>query len=421
MSENTAKMGNRFINLVGRKFGRLTVVSLNKEKSVKRIHWNCICDCKTDMSDYTIVAANQLSSGKTQSCGCLKNERWQSSYKKRAQEAKDKLNSKLKTIDAEILGEYKNNITPVSVRFGELIIDKRLVDIHKIFKTILRFKKLIADSGDVFIRYSGYTNIGISMEILTFDGAVLDMKFGDYQRFVKSRSGFLKSIKDKGHSYSGSYYSSHGKVLIDYKCGHLPSMIKPTAYVGGVNCPKCEKNSPEQSRIDFEEMLMNNGHTLLTPYTRNNRKVLVDFNCGHTPHLMTPNGYKNGHRCPYCSESRGETVIREYLNKNFIKNKKEFSIKTGNLIMDLKKYDIYIPKYRLIVEVHGRQHYEEVDFFKNRTLAEEQENDRLKKEYAISNKYNYMVIDYREHIPKIALKRFINQFEEFLLNYKDIT
>ena len=83
--------------------------------------------------------------------------------------------------------------------------------------------------------------------------------------------------------------------------------------------------------------------------------------------------------------------------------------------MDIKKYDIYIPLYNLIVEVHGRQHYEEVDFFKNRTLAEEQANDRLKQQYALDNGFNYMVVDYREHIPKLTLNRFIKQLEEFLV------
>lgn len=414
MENKPIRRHNRIKNLVGKKFGRLTVISINDTKcDKKRVYWNCICDCNPN--SIRVVSGNQLSSGKTQSCGCLKSERQKESSRRQAQEAKDRMNCKLKHIDAEIIGEYINNVTPVSMRIGKLFISKQLVGLNNMFKTIVKFRDLISFSGDKFIDYSAYSKIGIAIKIETFDGGIIDMKFGDYQRFVKARNEFFLALKNNGHSYSGAYISSSKKVYIDYKCGHTPSLIKPSVYVRGVNCPKCERNNPEQSELEFIELLKNNNHNLLTPYTRNNRKVLIDFNCGHVPHLTTPNNYKRGSRCPYCSESKGETIIRDYLNRNGINNEKEFSIKTNNPIMDIKKYDIYIPLYNLIVEVHGRQHYEEVDFFKNRTLAEEQANDRLKQQYALDNGFNYMVVDYREHIPKLTLNRFIKQLEEFLV------
>lgn len=57
-----------------------------------------------------------------------------------------------------------------------------------------------------------------------------------------------------------------------------------------------------------------------------------------------------------------------------------------------KLYDFYIPSFNTIIEMHGRQHYEYTGF--SRTLEEEQSNDRLKKEIAISNGIDkYVVID----------------------------
>lgn len=61
-------------DLTNLKFGRLTVIE--KEKIVKcktgtRVLWRCRCDCgKT-----SVVATSQLTSGRTQSCGCLRAER----------------------------------------------------------------------------------------------------------------------------------------------------------------------------------------------------------------------------------------------------------------------------------------------------------------------------------------------------------
>ena len=67
-----------------------------------------------------------------------------------------------------------------------------------------------------------------------------------------------------------------------------------------------------------------------------------------------------------------------------------------------KKYDFYIPLIdEVLIETHGEQHFEEC-FFNTRkdskTLAEEQENDKLKMDIAISNgilPQNYIQLDCR--------------------------
>lgn len=49
-----------------------------------------------------------------------------------------------------------------------------------------------------------------------------------------------------------------------------------------------------------------------------------------------------------------------------------------------KRYDFYLPECNMIIETHGRQHYKACSNFK-RSLKEEQENDRVKNELALSN------------------------------------
>ena len=60
--------------LTGQRFGRLTVIEKTKpyiSKSGKKAMWICKCDCGK-----TIVAiGGNLKSGKTKSCGCLKDEK----------------------------------------------------------------------------------------------------------------------------------------------------------------------------------------------------------------------------------------------------------------------------------------------------------------------------------------------------------
>ena len=65
----------RFLDLTGRKFGRLTVVSsaenAYRPNGKPRRRWNCVCDCGSEK----IVYGENLTQGKTLSCGCMQKER----------------------------------------------------------------------------------------------------------------------------------------------------------------------------------------------------------------------------------------------------------------------------------------------------------------------------------------------------------
>lgn len=58
------------IDMVGKKCGRLTVISKSKEKSKREILWNCVCDCGGTKT----VSGYQLRSGNVSSCGCFQIE-----------------------------------------------------------------------------------------------------------------------------------------------------------------------------------------------------------------------------------------------------------------------------------------------------------------------------------------------------------
>ena len=57
------------INLIGQKFGRLTVQEL-AGRDGKHLMWNCVCDCGNSKR----VQGNSLRSGHTKSCGCFNKE-----------------------------------------------------------------------------------------------------------------------------------------------------------------------------------------------------------------------------------------------------------------------------------------------------------------------------------------------------------
>ena len=71
-SGNTTSCGycnhpNKAIDLIGKKFCKLTVISKADKKASGNIHWNCLCEC----GNLVIVNGAKLRNGHTKSCGCL--------------------------------------------------------------------------------------------------------------------------------------------------------------------------------------------------------------------------------------------------------------------------------------------------------------------------------------------------------------
>ena len=56
--------------MIGQRFGRLAVVGQEGKTRWGNRKWRCRCDCGTEV----IVAGGVLSSGRSQSCGCLQKE-----------------------------------------------------------------------------------------------------------------------------------------------------------------------------------------------------------------------------------------------------------------------------------------------------------------------------------------------------------
>lgn len=59
-----------FIDLTGKKFNRLTVLSRAENDKYGRAQWNCFCECGKSI----VVKAGNLKYGNTKGCGCLQNE-----------------------------------------------------------------------------------------------------------------------------------------------------------------------------------------------------------------------------------------------------------------------------------------------------------------------------------------------------------
>ena len=61
---------NNQLQLIGKRFGRLTVIKEHGRDERGAVLWLCMCDCGEEKT----VISNHLTSGAVQSCGCLHSE-----------------------------------------------------------------------------------------------------------------------------------------------------------------------------------------------------------------------------------------------------------------------------------------------------------------------------------------------------------
>lgn len=232
----------------------------------------------------------------------------------------------------------------------------------------------------------------------------------------KSKRAFENLLKQHNNILLSEFKTRHDLVLIDYQCGHEPHKVRPCDYNG--NCPYCvaiKQGEVLKKRAEkaFISLVKKNKHILLSQYKGADEHILIDFRCGHPPHELRPTNYKMGSGCPKCSLSKGVKAICKWLDENEIKYELEYSL-------PLKKwrYDIFIASENLIVEVHGIQHFKFIEHFHRtkKNFYKRAQIDHEKWAYACSLGYNYLEIDYREHIPELALERFLKEFDEMSRN-----
>ena len=141
---------------------------------------------------------------------------------------------------------------------------------------------------------------------------------------------------------------------------------------------------------------------------------------------------KYGFRCPSCIAEKNCSMLQEKVS-NFISNELGYDIKheydcsivplSPTLYNNIKlPYDNEIPKLKLIIEVHGAQHYKSCSWHsltakRNGTSAEEeftkqQERDAYKMNYALEHGFYYLVVPYYEEENDVYRQTILNKINE---------
>ena len=121
--------------------------------------------------------------------------------------------------------------------------------------------------------------------------------------------------------------------------------------------------------------------------------------------------------CPVCGVRT--TYSERFIFSIFIQAGIEFTVQKEFEWLENRWYDVYLPDYNAIVEIHGAQHFEPIklpdrDLKTGNEIHEECiKSDKLKKDTALSNGLKYYIIDAREQDKLYLEAKSILDFIDF--------
>lgn len=146
-------------------------------------------------------------------------------------------------------------------------------------------------------------------------------------------------------------------------------------------------------------------------YVDNDTKGTIICREHHCSFITDPWTHLRGSgACPLCSSSKGEAIIRTWLENNKVKFDTQYKLPNENLFCK-RHYllaDFYLPDLNLIIEMNGEQHYQPVEHFntKDWTFEDQQIRDDTMRAYCKTHKISLLEIKYDkiDKIPQILAK-----------------
>ena len=200
---------------------------------------------------------------------------------------------------------------------------------------------------------------------------------------------FVEELKNKikNCTYEKCKYVSHSdKVVVscithgDFESypeylltGHGCKLCSSIKYTQDEYLKMCEKRHPN---LDNSKILYIGSQFPI----KSSCKIHGDFEQKACYYINRSNG------CPMCRETKGERIIRLFLEENkikFIQEHKEFGF----------YFDFYLPNNNYYIEFNGKQHYHPIEFFGGeKSFNKQKEKDKTKNEIFLDDKDRKLII-----------------------------
>uniref|UniRef100_A0A6M3ILR1 Treble clef zinc finger domain-containing protein n=1 Tax=viral metagenome TaxID=1070528 RepID=A0A6M3ILR1_9ZZZZ len=387
------KINDEFVN---RRFGRLIVVKLydfKQYKSNNKHRWYCECEC----GNTTIVSGENLKSGTTQSCGCLRLEKCGGQQPLKKQDS---------------FGyQYPYLIKFWSSKNVKSPFDYKPSSNKKVWWTCELKHKWFAMINNV-----------------------IRGKWCPYCKNKKLLVGF-NSLQDRYPNIAEIWHPVKNNITPNQifphinkrvwwldRCGHEYIMSISNKTDNNYCCPYCSGKRVLEGFNDLqtthpelvEEWDWEKNKIKPTEISKGTNKR-VWWKCKECQHewktsICNRAGSKQS-GCLKCNQSKGEKVINNFLNNLSIDFTPEKPFKTCKDKCCLP-FDFWLPNFNLLIEYQGEQHYKPVRFggiskkkaFQN--LKKNQHHDQIKKDWSEQNNINLLIISYwdKKNIEEILKK-----------------
>ena len=219
----------------------------------------------------------------------------------------------------------------------------------------------------------------------------------------------VQNIANKHNITILEYINS--KSSIKCKCNKCNTEF--TTYFASLNnnliCPECTRQLKHKKFIDklYE---INPDIIILTEYQKTEENVLCKCKICNYEWCATPHNLLHGTGCPSCLSSKGERLVKSFLEHNKIKFIQQYKI-VGDFNSRSKMFiDFYLPDYNTFIEYNGIQHYIPIKHFGGELQLQKQIiRDSDLRNYCEENNIKLIEIKYTENVFEI-LKNKLSEF-----------
>lgn len=221
----------------------------------------------------------------------------------------------------------------------------------------------------------------------------------------------LNNIFPNEFEVIGKYINLTTKVEILHKPCNTSRLVLPDSLLRGRRCPLCASLQDKgykfnKTHSDFVKIINDvykDEYDILSEYKNMKSKILVVHKSCGFEWSVNPDNFIRGHGCPKCSSnSIGENKIEKFLSK------KDITYYFQQRFLDCRDknplpFDFGIPYEDgswLLIEYHGKQHYESVDFagrgekWAKEQLKDQKKKDKIKLKYCQDNNMSLLIIPY---------------------------
>lgn len=217
------------------------------------------------------------------------------------------------------------------------------------------------------------------------------------------------SIHKNKYDYSKVAYNGIKNKIIIICPFHGEFEQLPNSHLRGDGCASCSFMTTTEQFIK-KSILCHGDKYDYSKSTYENTNCKITIICSkHGEFKQSPRDHVGGAGCPRCRASKGESLIRNYLENNHISYISQYYLACRS------RLDFYLPKFNLGIEFNGHQHYIPVSFgSKTRNPMESLLNmiklDNRKLNYCKNNNINLLIIPFWD------IKNIDNIMEQYLNN-----